>query len=173
MELVVYGEGDIALTEALETNSEVMRELGGPLKPEEIPDTHRKRMGRGREGDSWFKVVPEPGGPAAGTIGIWPTELDGEPAYEAGWMLLPEFQGRGIASQALALLLEKARAWPAVGAVHAFPGESNPASNALCRKFGFELVGTEDGGYAGREFRINHWVLDTSGGSTSGRRRAG
>ena len=173
MELVIYEEDDIALTEALETNPEMMGELGGPLEPSEIPATHRKRVGRDREGDSWFKVVPEPGGPAAGTIGIWQTELDGEPAFEAGWMLLPEFQGRGIASGALSLLLDKARGWPAVDAVHAFPGESNAASNALCRKFGFEFVGTEDGGYAGSEFRINHWVLDTGAAATSGQRRAG
>jgi hypothetical protein len=29
----------------------------------------------------------------------------------------------------------------------------------LCRKFGFELLGEEDGGYRDAALRVNHWVL--------------
>jgi hypothetical protein len=47
--------------------------------------------------------------------------------------------------------------------LHAFPGVSNPASNALCRKFGFELLGEEEGGYRGAALRVNHWVLSLRG----------
>jgi RimJ/RimL family protein N-acetyltransferase len=74
-------------------------------------------------------------------------------------MLLAAFHGRGLASAALALLLDRARDEPRFERLHAFPGVSNPASNALCRKFGFELLGVEDGGYRDATLRVNHWVL--------------
>jgi RimJ/RimL family protein N-acetyltransferase len=78
---------------------------------------------------------------------------------EAGWAVLPQHQGRGYASAALARLIEHAREDGRWGDIHAFPGASNGPSNALCRKAGFELVGKETIDYGGRPLRCNHWVL--------------
>jgi RimJ/RimL family protein N-acetyltransferase len=44
--------------------------------------------------------------------------------------------------------------------IHAYPGISNGASNAICRKAGFSLVGERDIDYVGRILRANHWRLD-------------
>jgi hypothetical protein len=67
MELAAYEDADFALTGTLETDPVVMRELGGPTDPSRLPEVHRRRLG-----DAWwFKIVPEPSGPPAGTIGIW------------------------------------------------------------------------------------------------------
>ena len=74
-------------------------------------------------------------------------------------MLARRFHGRGLASAALGLLLESARREPRFEQLHAWPGVTNPASNALCRKFGFELLGEEDGAYREAKLRVNHWVL--------------
>ena len=116
------------------------------------------------EGDNWwFVIVPDPPGPGAGTIGVWETEHEGETVHEAGWMLLGEYRGRGIASAALAALLDRARADGRFDAIHAFPGASNPASNGLCRKFGFELIGDVEGGYRDSPGRLNHYRLDLAG----------
>ena len=41
------------------------------------------------------------------------------------------------------------------------------ASNALCRKFGFELIGEETIDYGGRALRCNHWVLDPTDGTAT------
>ena len=101
MELAAYEDADFALTETLETDPVVMRELGGPTDPSRLPEVHRRRLGD----PWWFKIVPEPSGPPAGTIGIWEKELDGETIHETGWMVLPAFQGRGVATAALALLI--------------------------------------------------------------------
>jgi RimJ/RimL family protein N-acetyltransferase len=76
-------------------------------------------------------------------------------------MLLPAHQGRGLASEALARLVERVRAEPRFAAIHAFPGTDNDPSNALCRKFGFELLGDESFTWRGAELRCNHWVLRT------------
>ena len=159
MELRAYMDADLALTEALETDPDVMRELGGPIDRARLPDIHRRRLAD----PWWFTIGVEPGGPPVGTIGIWRTEHGGERLHETGWMVLPAHQGRGVASGALRLLLERARAEPEFGAVHAFPPVTNAPSNALCRKFGFELRGQSDFVYAGRTLHCNHWALDVSG----------
>jgi RimJ/RimL family protein N-acetyltransferase len=78
-------------------------------------------------------------------------------------MVLPAHQGRGIASAALEMLIERARADDRYPSIHAFPPVTNDPSNAVCRKFGFELVNVRDFVYAGRTLRCNHWALDTSG----------
>ena len=80
------------------------------------------------------------------------------PISEAGWSVCRSTKAR-YASAGLALLLERAHADGRWGAIHAFPGATNAASNALCRKFGFELVGQETVDYGGRALRCNHWVL--------------
>jgi RimJ/RimL family protein N-acetyltransferase len=157
VELAAYTDADIELTIALETDPEVMRELGGPIPRERIQGIHERRLGD----PWWLKIVPEPGEPAAGTIGIWPKELDGDTVHETGWMVLPEYQGRGLASAALARLIELVVADAQFESMHAFPPVSNAPSNALCRKFDFELIGERDFVYAGRQLRCNHWVRAT------------
>lgn len=158
MELRDYTDEDIGLTAALECDPEVMRFLGGPIDPGEIPSIHTRRLRSAEDGGWWLVVVPEPGGPAAGTIGIWPGEFEGAPVNEVGWMLLPPFHGRGIGGEALGMVIARARREDRFFPLHAFPGEANPASNALCRRAGFQLVGTTVGGYAGSEFLCNHWI---------------
>jgi len=161
VELVPYADEHRPLTEALETDPEVMRELGGPISAERFADVHQRRVTGVAGRELWyFVIVPEPGGPAVGTIGIWEKELDGSIVHETGWMVLPAYQGRGIASEALAMLIERARADDRYPSMHAFPPVTNAPSNALCRKFGFELVGERDFVYAGRTLRCNHWALE-------------
>jgi RimJ/RimL family protein N-acetyltransferase len=142
----------------METDPEVMAELGGPVPREEIPSLHRRRL-ESVASDPWWFVVVTDDEQAAGEIGIWETEHDGCTVHETGWMLARRFHGRGLASAALGLLLDRARAEPRFEQLHAWPGVTNPASNALCRKFGFELVGEENGGYRDATLRVNHWVL--------------
>ena len=157
VELCAYEDEDFWLTEALETDPDVMRELGGPTEREKLPGIHRRRIGA----PWYFTIVAEPDGPAVGSIGVWETEHDGEQLYETGWMVLPAHQGRGIASAALRLLIERVRAEPAIGSIHAFPPATNTPSNALCRKSGFVLRGSSDFVYAGRTLHCNHWSLET------------
>ena len=164
VELRPYGEEDLALTEALECDPKVMRELGGPVAREDIPRVHRMRVETAANDGWYFAIVPEPGGRAAGQIGIFGREQDGGTIDELGWMVLPEFQGRGIATNALGLLLERARAARRFDRLHAFPGVTNGPSNALCRRFGFELIEQSDVKFRDRPLRVNHWVVDLGRG---------
>lgn len=156
--LRLYRDDDLALIEAMQTDPEVMAELGGAVPRAEIPALHRRRLDSVASDPWWFVVVTDDGEPA-GEIGIWEAEHDGATVHETGWMLARSFHGRGLASAALAQLLDRARAEPRFRQLHAWPGVTNAASNALCRKFGFELLGAEDGGYRDARLRVNHWVL--------------
>lgn len=162
MELLPYSDEHRALTEALELDPEVMRELGGPADPADLDRVHRMRVDTVARGEWYFVIVPEPSGPPVGAIGIWESTLAGSKLHEVGWMVLPEFQGRGIASEALGLLIARARSDPRYASIHAFPGASNAPSNALCRKFDFTRVEEMEVKFRDRPLRVSHWELDVA-----------
>jgi RimJ/RimL family protein N-acetyltransferase len=99
-------------------------------------------------------VVLEPDGMAVGSVSFWNREWKGEEVYEIGWGVLPEYQGRGIASAAVAEAIELARATKRKQAVHAFPSVENPPSNGICRNLGFVLLGATQ-----FEYPKGHWML--------------
>jgi RimJ/RimL family protein N-acetyltransferase len=152
-----YTDEDRWLTEALETDPTVMRELGGPVAREALRETHRRRV----TDPWWFKIAVEPDERAVGAIGVWETRHASEDLYETGWMVLPTDQGRGIAGAALRLLIERVRAEPRFTSIHAFPAVTNAPSNALCRKAGFTRLGTDEFVFRGRTLTCRHWSLET------------
>ena len=78
-----------------------------------------------------------------------------------GWSVLPTFQGRGVASAAATQALELARSAAQRRYIFAFPALDNLASNAICRKLGFELLGECRYEYPpGNLMRGNEWRLD-------------
>lgn len=155
-----YVDGDRWLTEAIETSDEMMAELGGALPAEDIPRIHERRL-EGMAADRlwYFAIELEADNRVVGTICLWSDVVDGTLRSEAGWATLREFQGRGLATEALRQLVERAREDGRWGDIHAFPGSTNGPSNALCRRAGFVNIGEEVVSYAGRELRCNHWVL--------------
>ena len=113
----------------------MMEHLGGPEAPEKIVERHGRYLGA----PGALRISVD--GVGAGWVGFWEREWQGEPIYEMGWSVLPGFQGRGVASEATRLALEAARASDGPRSVHAFPPPDNAASNAVCRKAGFEFLG--------------------------------
>jgi RimJ/RimL family protein N-acetyltransferase len=162
VELLPYTDEHRSLTEALELDPEVMKELGGPADPADLDRVHRMRVETVARGEWYFVIVPEPSGPPAGAIGIWESTVAGSPLHEVGWMVLPEFQGRGIATEALALVIDRARSDAGYERIHAFPGATNAPSNALCRTAGFTQTEEMEVKFRDRPLRVNHWELDVS-----------
>jgi RimJ/RimL family protein N-acetyltransferase len=75
--------------------------------------------------------------------------------------VLPEFQGRGVATRATAAVVERARAEWKHRFIHAFPSVDNPPSNAVCRKVGFTHQEEVEFEYPpGHLMRCNDWRLD-------------
>jgi len=161
MQLRDVEPGDVGVYERMRCDPVMMAELGGPLPREGIADKVRRDVAAAASGGQWIKMIVLDG-EVAGSVALWPDEEDGVPLSEVGWMVLPEFQGRGLAKRAVGELLAAARADGRWGLVHAHPGVTNGPSNGICRALGFELLGEKVVDFAGRMLRANHWVLDTS-----------
>lgn len=85
---------------------------------------------------------------------------------ESGWSVEEEYRGRGIAPAAVAAMLDYARTAGETLPVHAYPRVDNEASNAVCRKAGFTLVGElEFEIRPGLVLRTNDWVIELGGGA--------
>jgi RimJ/RimL family protein N-acetyltransferase len=153
--IVPWGEGDRELLAQCVGDAAMMEHLGGAESPEKIDE----RQARYAVPDSHqFKIVDAGSGAGAGWVGYW--ERDDE-AYEIGWAVIPAFQGRGVASQATRLALQDAREHGDRRYVFAYPSVDNGPSNGLCRKLGFELMGTTDYEYPpGNPMRCNDWRFD-------------
>ncbi len=153
---------DLALYEAIHCDPAMMAELGGPLPREGLAEKLRRDVASTEAGEIWvLKIIPdEEVGTPAGTVTIWEHELEGQRINEIGWMVLPAFQGRGVGSEAVRSVLDRARSEGRWDVVHAFPPVANPRSNAMCRKMGFTKVEEIDYVFRGRILRCNHWELE-------------
>jgi RimJ/RimL family protein N-acetyltransferase len=161
MRLEMMTAGDVELRLRTETDPVMMAELGGPRPPEDIKRAHARALVMAAEGRCWpLKVIPDGSASAAGSVAVFESSHEGETIYEIGWMVLPEFQGRGIASQAVRTVLDKARAERKFGRIHAFPAVTNGPSNKICEKNGFANLGECEVGFAGRTLRCCHWRID-------------
>jgi RimJ/RimL family protein N-acetyltransferase len=155
--------GDVEAYVRMRCDPVMMAELGGPLPRDGIEAKVERDVRDAVAGTAWIKmIVPDAAVPevVAGTVALWSHEDDGGPLSEIGWMVLPEFQGRGLAKAAVRTLLERARAEDRWGTVHAFPGITNAASNGICRSLGFTLLEERDVTFANRVLRTNHWAID-------------
>ena len=152
--------GDPAMTE----------HLGGPESEQKIAERQARYE---QPGSRQYKIVIDSVGTAVGAVGYWEKEWRDTTVWEVGWLVLPEHQGRGLASAGMRALLEIMRDDPVRHRfVHAFLSDENPPSNAICRKLGFELLETIDFEYppgTGSVLRCNDWRLDLeSGGKQAG-----
>jgi RimJ/RimL family protein N-acetyltransferase len=151
-------------TTVLEGNNtpEMTRFLGGPESAEKLAWRQRRFLDGWTDGDAWVSVVLVDGEPA-GSVGYWNTEYGGAQAFEAGWSIHPGFQGRGVATAALALAVAEARtrATPERRMLYAFPRIDNAASNRLCEAAGLVFVREEPFEYPeGFPITVNTWCLD-------------
>jgi RimJ/RimL family protein N-acetyltransferase len=157
---------DLGLYEAIHTDPRMMEHLGGPLPRDGLAEKLRRDAEAAAADEYWVLVIEpdEDPGTAAGSVSIWEHEWEGRTINEIGWMVLPEFQGRGLGKRAVRAALDRARSRSRWDVVHAFPPVSNVPSNAMCRSLGFEMVGEVDFRFRDRPLRCNHWRLDVSGG---------
>lgn len=162
LRLEPWSESDLELLRR--TNTLAMTEhLGGPETEEQLLARHRRYLDPAANG-TMFRAALLPDGEVVGSTGFWDHEWHGEPAYETGYGILPQFQGRGLAVAATIAVADKARADGRHRYLHAFPSVLHAASNAVCRKAGFELIEESEFEYPkGHFIRSNVWRLDLQG----------
>ena len=157
-----WGERDLPLVEQLLGDPKMTEHLGGPESPKQLAERQARyeRLADSGQGQM-FKIVEAATGESVGSVGYWERTWRDEPIYEIGWMVLPRFQGQGIATMATAQAIAVVRSDGKRRFLHAFPSVDHPASNAICRKLGFTLLGECRFEYPpGSYMQVNDWRLD-------------
>ncbi|NGO10346.1 GNAT family N-acetyltransferase [Streptomyces sp. HC44] len=151
VKLEPWAEGDFWLLQRV-NSPEMTAHLGGPETEEKLVSRHQRYVGleRGR----MYRVTLADTGDTVGSIGYWERVWRDREVWETGWGVLPEFQGRGLAAKAARAVIEAARAAGEHQYLHAFPSVDHSASNAVCRKAGFELLGAVE-----FEYPKGHWIM--------------
>lgn len=162
MELKSLTRDDLPLYERVYCDPRMLKHLGGvPFPPERLPQKLRRDVESIESGRAWiFKIITDEDERVAGSVCIWESAAHGESLDEIGWSILPEFQRQGLATKAVRALLDKARSEGRWRVIHAFPAVTNTASNAICRKMGFELLEEVELEWAEQSLRCNHWRID-------------
>ena len=157
-----WSDVDLELLQKLLGDPEMTAHLGGPESSEQILRRHQRYLHLPEGGtDHMFKIVWVPDGEGVGSVGYWRKTWRDQEVYEIGWLVLPDYQGHGIATKAAAAVIEFARQEFKYQFLHAFPSVENPASNAICRKLGFTLVEEYQVEYPpGHSMTVNDWRLD-------------
>ncbi|MFE9201986.1 GNAT family N-acetyltransferase [Micromonospora sp. NPDC007230] len=156
-------EGDLDLLRQL-NSPEVRRHTGGPETDEQVVSRNARYARSSGTGAGCMFTIGLPDGTKVGSVGYWERAWRGEQVWELGWAVLPAYQGRGLATAAVLATLDAARAAGSRRWAHAYPSVENPASNAVCRKAGFTLVGETEFEYPpGHLIRSNDWRIDLTG----------
>jgi RimJ/RimL family protein N-acetyltransferase len=156
-----WSDGDLDVLRLTLGNAAMMQHLGGVETEEQILARHQRYL-RAFNSGGMFTIRFE-NGDAAGSIGFWEREWLGNEVYETGWMVLPRFADRGIATEAARIITRYAAAEHRRRFMHAYPSVENGPSNAVCRKAGFTNSGEYTFEYPkGHFMRCNDWVIDLS-----------
>ncbi|GAA0905642.1 GNAT family N-acetyltransferase [Virgisporangium aurantiacum] len=158
MRLEPYAEADLELTEALDGDPEVMRDLGGAVPADRLLAVHQMRLDP-PFGDRYFTAYPAGSDRPFGLVGLWHTDWEGGTVPEAGVLVRRQYLGTGLGVRALRALFSLLAAEGMTEPVHAFIAVDNAASNTLARRMGFTLLGECDVSYEGRPLRSNHWTI--------------
>ncbi|GEC87891.1 cysteine desulfurase-like protein [Brevibacillus brevis] len=158
-----WADHDLPLLRLLNAPA-MMEHVGGPETEEQLLARHERYVNKdGQQSSKMFSIVLLPDHIPVGSIGYWDRIWQGEHVYEVGWSVLPPFQGKGIASAALASLITRINQERRHKFIHAYPSVDNPASNAICRKLGFTLQSECVFEYPPGSFmRSNDWRLEVA-----------
>ncbi len=158
IELRPWSDDELSILQQTLGDNAMMEHLGGIESCDQILARHRRYLvASGAGGMFAIFLAPDL---RVGTTGFWERTWQGRSVYETGWMILPEFAARGIATEAALAIVQRARGERRFDSLHAFPSVSNSASNAVCRKAGFVNLGECAFEYPkGRVMRCNDWTV--------------
>jgi RimJ/RimL family protein N-acetyltransferase len=155
--------GDLSAYLAMRCDPVMMAGLGGPQDPASMPAKVGEHVVDVLLDRAWVAmIVPDPRDVSvvAGGVALWRHDHPGGDISEIGWMVLPGFQGRGLATSGVRAMIQRARSDGRWGAIHAFPAVTNAASNALCRGLGFVREAIETVEFGDRTLVSHHWRLE-------------
>ena len=159
--LLPWDESGLELLRGLNTPAGKLH-LGGPESESKTLERHTRYLTYHTPGEvEMLRVRVDDA--VVGSVGYWERDEAGETIYEVGWEILPQFHGRGIGTATGAALLARLKPLARHPFACAYPTPANAGSNGICRKLGFDLVGTGDFEYPIGTFSPHHiWRLELS-----------
>jgi RimJ/RimL family protein N-acetyltransferase len=155
--------GDVGILHRSNTPA-MTKHVGGPETDEAVEARQLRYMRMWETGEARMFAIVESGkgadDVALGGAGWWPSMWRDQPVYEAGWGVVPEAQGRGVAKAAVSLLIADARSHAERRLLTAFPSIENVPSNSLCASAGFQSHGIESFPFRGTTLTVNAWALE-------------
>ncbi|WP_158683693.1 GNAT family N-acetyltransferase [Pseudoalteromonas sp. T1lg22] len=145
---------------ALHQNQEVMRYVADLPQITQIRERFDARLASGAKADSWraWAILNE-NGKEIGVTGFLP---QGEHSAELGFLLLPEYQGRGYGQESLQALLTYGERRFAIAQYRATVTAGNLASRALLLKCGFTQLASARNGYCIDGVEVEDWLFQLS-----------
>lgn len=137
LKLKIVEKSDAKNIHALRTNPEVSKFIKRDLNKSllEIENFIEEK----NKTDYFFKINPKENNEFAGTIAIW--NINREKKYaELGYELLPNYQNKGIMTNAIKEILNFAFNELNFETIEAFTDKENLSSRKLLEKIGFKLV---------------------------------
>lgn len=168
VQLRPYSESDLDLLRRANT-PELMNQMGGVETDEQVVARHERYLRLQREGAAHQFRIVIPGHPeGVGMTGYWHRDDGDARVLEGGWSVEAPYRGRGIAAAAVVAMLEFAAAAGETLPLHAYPRVDNAASNGMCRRAGFTLLGELHVEIApGVVLRTNDWVFELGAGGSA------
>jgi RimJ/RimL family protein N-acetyltransferase len=155
--------GDVGILHRSNTPA-MTKHVGGPETDEAVEARQLRYMRMWETGEArMFAIIESRKGAdeeGVGGVGWWLATWHDQPVYEAGWGVVPEAQGRGVARAAVSLLIADARSHADRRLLTAFPSVANGASNRLCSGAGFHNHGIESFPFRGTTLTVNAWALE-------------
>lgn len=162
--LRAFATVDEALYLRLYGDPRVMRHIGPPLAPDAARRafaTVLRRMRAAAAPTHWIVALADGGGDI-GLVALQPRRDDPH-AADAGVMLLPGGEGRGLGAEAIATLVDWAFARALVDVIHTGQAAANVAVTLMMQRQGFEPVAC-DGDAPTRPWRIAREAWQARGG---------
>ncbi|WP_158678967.1 GNAT family N-acetyltransferase [Pseudoalteromonas sp. T1lg75] len=145
---------------ALHQNQEVMRYVADVPSYAQIKERFEARLASQATADSWHTwAIINDDGQEIGVTGFLPQERQGA---ELGFLLLPEYQGRGYGQESLQALLTHGERRFAIAQYRATVTAGNLASRALLLKCGFTQLASARNGYCIGGVEVEDWLFQLS-----------
>ncbi|MGX4692453.1 GNAT family N-acetyltransferase [Streptomyces sp. JNUCC 63] len=136
--------------------------LGGPEDEDQLTARHRRYLAP--EAGRMYRVVRADDGETVGATGFWERAWRGGTAWETGWGGVPRLSGAGAGGAGGAGRRGRGAGRRRHRYPHAFPKTEHAASDAVCRRAGFTLLGPVDFEYPkGGRITSNDWRVDLAG----------
>lgn len=152
---------DLDIFEKIFCEEKMMEHLGGKLSKEACKQKFEVMLEKSLSTKTQhYKIIEKNRNQAVGTVGWWLKNIEGEEIIEVGFMVIPPFWGKGIATLACKYICSDAQTEFPKKNITAFPNRENTGSKRTLEKCGFKLLREVEFPYNDITFTAIYYILN-------------